>query len=91
VPFNSASCSLLTMRVARVTGLMPGEFIHTLGDAHIYLNHLEQIKLQMTREPRELPVMKINPDRKDIDEFVYEDFQIENYNPYSHIKGDISV
>jgi thymidylate synthase len=91
VPFNIASYSLLTMMVARVTGLMPGEFIHTFGDAHIYLNHLEQIKLQMTREPRELPVMKINPDRNNIDEFVYEDFQIENYNPYSHIKGDISV
>lgn len=91
VPFNIASYSLLTMMMARVTGLMPGEFIHTFGDAHIYLNHLEQVRLQMTREPRELPLMKINPLRKDIDEFVYEDFHLENYNPYSHIKGDISV
>jgi thymidylate synthase len=91
VPFNIASYSLLTMMVARVAGLQAGEFIHTLGDAHIYLNHIEQVKLQLTREPRELPVMKINPDRKNIDEFVYEDFHIEDYNPHSHIKGDISV
>ena len=91
VPFNIASYSLLTMMVAQVAGLQPGEFIHTLGDAHIYLNHIEQVKLQLTREPRELPVMKINPDRKNIDEFVYEDFHIEDYNPHSHIKGEISV
>ena len=91
VPFNIASYSLLTMMIARVTGLQPGEFIHTLGDAHIYLNHIDQVKLQLTREPRELPVMKINPDRNNIDEFVYEDFHIENYNPHSHIKGEISV
>ena len=91
VPFNIASYSLLTMMIARVTGLQPGEFIHTLGDAHIYLNHIDQVKLQLTREPRELPVMKINPDRINIDEFVYEDFHIENYNPHSHIKGEISV
>ncbi len=91
VPFNIASYSLLTMMVARVTGLHPGDFIHTLGDAHIYLNHTDQVKLQLTREPRELPVMKINPERKNIDEFVYEDFNIEHYNPHSHIKGEISV
>ena len=91
VPFNIASYSLLTMMVAQVAGLQPGEFIHTLGDAHIYLNHIEQVKLQLTREPRELPVMKINPDIKNIDEFVYEDFHIEDYNPHSHIKGEISV
>jgi len=91
VPFNIASYSLLTMMMAQVTGLQPGEFIHTLGDAHIYLNHTGQVKLQLTREPRELPVMKINPGRKNIDEFMYEDFQLDNYNPHSHIKGNISV
>ncbi len=91
VPFNIASYSLLTMMMAQVSGLQPGEFIHTLGDAHIYLNHMEQVKLQLTREPRELPVMRINPERRDIDDFVYEDFAVENYNPHSHIKGEISV
>ena len=91
VPFNIASYSLLTMMVAQVTGLKPGEFIHTLGDAHIYLNHLEQVKMQLGREPRELPVMRINPEKRDIDDFVYEDFSIEDYNPHSHIKGEISV
>lgn len=91
VPFNIASYSLLTMMVAQVSGLEPGEFIHTFGDAHIYLNHIEQVKLQLEREPRELPVMSINPERKNIDEFVYDDFKIENYNPHPHIKGKISV
>ena len=91
VPFNIASYSLLTMMIAQVTGLQPGEFIHTLGDSHIYLNHIEQVKLQLTRKPGELPVMRLNPERKNIDDFVYEDFRIENYNPHSHIKGDISV
>lgn len=91
VPFNIASYSLLTMMVAQVSGLEPGEFIHTFGDAHIYLNHIEQVKLQLGREPRELPVMRINPERKNIDEFVYDDFQIENYNSHPHIKGKISV
>lgn len=91
VPFNIASYSLLTMMVAQVSGLEPGEFIHTFGDAHIYLNHIEQVKLQLDREPRELPVMRINPERKNIDEFVYDDFKIENYNPLPHIKGKISV
>ena len=91
VPFNIASYSLLTMMVARVTGLEPGEFIHTFGDAHIYLNHIDQVKIQLGREPRELPVMHINPRKDNIDDFVYEDFRLENYNPYSHIKGDISV
>lgn len=91
VPFNIASYSLLTMMVAQVTGLQAGEFIQTLGDAHIYLNHVDQVKLQLTREPRELPVMKINPERKNIDGFVYEDFHLEDYNPHPHIKGEISV
>ncbi len=91
VPFNIASYSLLMMMVAQVTGMQPGEFIHTLGDAHIYLNHIQQVKLQLAREPRELPVMKINPEKKNIDDFTYEDFLIENYNPHSHIKGEISV
>lgn len=91
VPFNIASYALLTMMVAQVTGLKPGEFIHTFGDAHIYLNHLEQVNLQLTREPRELPQMHLNTARKNIDDFIYEDFQIVNYNPHSHIKGDISV
>ncbi len=91
VPFNIASYALLTMMVAQVTGLRPGEFIHTLGDAHIYLNHMEQVNLQLTREPGELPQMQLNADRKNIDDFQYEDFRIVNYNPQSHIKGDISV
>ncbi len=91
VPFNIASYSLLLMMVAQVTGLRPGEFIHTLGDAHIYLNHLEQARLQMTRSPYPLPVMKLNPARKNIDDFVYEDFQLENYQAHPHIRGEISV
>lgn len=91
VPFNIASYALLTLMMAQVTGLQPGEFIHTLGDSHIYLNHTDQVKLQLTREPRELPVMRLNPERKNIDEFVYEDFLLENYNPHPHIKGEISV
>lgn len=91
VPFNIASYALLTMMVAQVCGLQAGEFIHTLGDTHIYLNHIEQVKLQLTREPRELPRMKINPEVKDIFSFQYEDFELSGYNPYPHIKGDISV
>ena len=91
VPFNIASYSLLLMMVAQVTGLRPGEFIHTLGDAHIYLNHLEQARLQLTRSPYPLPVMKLNPARKNIDDFVYEDFQLENYQAHPHIRGEISV
>ncbi len=91
VPFNIASYALLTMMVAQVTGLKPGDFIHTLGDAHIYTNHIEQVKLQLTREPRPLPTMTINPLRKSIDDFVLDDFVLEGYNPHPHIKGDISV
>ena len=91
VPFNIASYSLLTMMMAQVTGYKPGEFIHTLGDAHIYLNHLDQVRLQLTREPRRLPVMSLNPDVKDILEFRYEDFTLSEYDPHPAIKGDISV
>ena len=91
VPFNIASYSLLTMIMAQVTGLKPGEFIHTLGDAHIYLNHIDQVRLQLTREPRRLPLMHINPDVKDIFEFRYEDFTLTEYDPHPAIKGDISV
>mgnify|MGYP006286705193 CR=1 FL=1 len=91
VPFNIASYALLTRMVAQVTGLKPGEFVHTLGDAHIYLNHLEQVKLQLTRTPRHLPDMSINPDVQDIDGFQYSDFSLSNYDPHPHIKGKISV
>ncbi|MCF2582901.1 thymidylate synthase [Bacteroides caecigallinarum] len=91
VPFNIASYALLLQMMAQVTGLKAGDFIHTLGDAHIYLNHLEQVDLQLTRTPRPLPVMKINPDVKDIFSFKYEDFQLENYDPWPHIAGKVSV
>nr|WP_319400445.1 thymidylate synthase [uncultured Carboxylicivirga sp.] len=91
VPFNIASYAILTMMVAQVCGLKPGTFVHTLGDAHIYLNHVEQVKLQLTREPKSLPQLLINPDRKDIDDFVYEDFELVNYEAHPHIKGAISV
>lgn len=91
VPFNIGSYSLLLMMIARVTGLIPYEFIHTLGDAHIYLNHLEQVKLQLTRQPKALPTMIINPDVKNIFDFSFDDFSLENYDPYPLIKGTISV
>jgi len=91
VPFNIASYSLLLMMVAQVCGLKPKEFIHTLGDAHLYTNHLEQAKLQLTREPRPLPTMRINPEVHDLFSFQYEDFQLENYDPHPHIKADVSV
>jgi len=91
VPFNIASYALLTMMVAQVTGLKPGEFIHTFGDYHIYLNHIEQVKLQLSREPKPLPTMRINPEKKDIFSFEYEDFQLEGYDPHPHIKGRVSV
>jgi thymidylate synthase len=91
VPFNIASYALLTMMMAQVTGLRPGEFVHTLGDAHIYLNHLDQVKLQLTREPYPLPVMKINPEVTDILGFRYEDFELTGYQSHPHIKGDIAV
>jgi thymidylate synthase len=91
VPFNIASYSLLTYMVAQVTGLKPGEFVHTLGDAHIYQNHLEQVKLQLTREPYKLPGMLINPAITDILDFSYDDFTLTGYVAHPHIKGDISV
>jgi thymidylate synthase len=91
VPFNIASYALLCMMVAQVCGLKPGEFIHTTGDTHLYLNHLEQARLQLTREPRQLPTMRINPDVKDLFSFQYEDFLLENYDPWPHIKADVSV
>jgi thymidylate synthase len=91
VPFNIASYALLTLMVAHVTGLKPGEFIHTLGDAHIYLNHIDQVKLQLSREPYPLPRMEINPSVKDISLFRYEDFTLTGYIAHPHIKGDISV
>jgi thymidylate synthase len=91
VPFNIASYALLTMMMARATGLQPGDFVHTLGDAHIYLNHVEQVKLQLAREPFPLPKMNINPEKKDILSFEYEDFKLENYQAHPHIKGDIAV
>ncbi len=91
VPFNIASYALLTMMMAQATGLQADEFIHTLGDVHIYKNHIEQIKLQLTREPRELPKIKINPEVKDIDDFEFDDFELTDYDPHPHIKGEISV
>jgi thymidylate synthase len=91
VPFNIASYSLLLLMVAQVTGLKPGEFIHTIGDAHIYQNHIDQVKLQLTREPRKWPVIKLNPDIKSLFDFIYTDFSLENYDAHPHIKGAISV
>ncbi|MCU4176293.1 thymidylate synthase [Carboxylicivirga sp. N1Y90] len=91
VPFNIASYAILLMMVAQVTGLKPGTFVHTLGDAHIYLNHLEQVKLQLTRDPMTLPQMLINPERKNIDDFVFDDFELTNYESHPHIKGAISI
>ena len=91
VPFNIASYALLTQMVAQVTGLKVGTFVHTLGDAHIYLNHTEQVDLQLSRTPRSLPVMKINPDVRSIFDFQYEDFSLENYDPYPSIKAPIAV
>lgn len=91
VPFNIASYALLCLMVAQVTGLRPGEFIHTLGDAHLYTNHLEQTKLQLTREPRPLPRMLINPDVKSIFDFKYEDFQLVEYDPHPPIKAEVAV
>ena len=91
VPFNIASYALLLMMMAQVTGLEAGEFIHTLGDAHIYLNHVDQVKLQLTREPRPLPQMLLNPDVKNIFNFGYEDFQLTGYDPHPHIKGEVAI
>ncbi|UTW67291.1 thymidylate synthase [bacterium SCSIO 12643] len=91
VPFNIASYALLTMMMAQVTGLEPGEFIHTFGDLHIYNNHLEQVELQLTREPKKLPVMKINPEIKSLFDFKYEDFELVGYESHPHIKGIVAV
>jgi thymidylate synthase len=91
VPFNIASYALLTMMIAQVCDLGYGDFVHTFGDVHLYNNHIEQTQLQLSREPRDLPTMKINPDVKDIFSFKYEDFTLENYNPYPHIKAEVSV
>jgi thymidylate synthase len=91
VPFNIASYALLLQMMAQVTGLIPGDFIHTLGDAHIYSNHLEQVHLQLTRQPGQLPVMEINPEVKSMFDFRYEDFHLSGYEPHPHIKGEVAV
>ena len=91
VPFNIASYALLLQMMAQVTGLKAGDFVHTLGDAHIYLNHIDQVHLQLTREPRTLPQMLLNPEVKDIFSFQYEDFQLQNYDPHPHIAGVVAV
>jgi thymidylate synthase len=91
VPFNIASYALLTLMVAQVTGLEPGEFVHTLGDAHLYRNHIEQARLQLTRAPHKLPRMKLNPAVTDLSAFRYEDFSLEGYEPYPHIKAKVAV
>jgi thymidylate synthase len=91
VPFNIASYSLLLMMMAQVTGLKPGEFVHTFGDAHIYQNHIEQVRLQLSREPRALPEMKLNPAIDDLYGFRFDDFELINYDPHPHIRGEISV
>ncbi len=91
VPFNIASYALLLQMMAQVTGLQPGEFVHTTGDTHLYLNHLDQARLQLSRTPRPLPTMRINPDVKSIFDFRYEDFELENYDPWPHIAAEVSV
>lgn len=91
VPFNIASYALLTMMMAQVCGLAPGNFVHTFGDVHLYSNHIEQAREQLTRTPRSLPTMNINPEKKDIFDFVYEDFTLTNYDPHPHIKASVAV
>lgn len=91
VPFNIASYALLTLMVAQVCDLKPGDFVHTFGDAHLYLNHLDQARLQLSREPRQLPIMELNPDVKNIFNFAYEDFVLSGYDPHPHIKAPVAV
>jgi thymidylate synthase len=91
VPFNIASYALLTLMVAQVCGLRPGEFVHTLGDTHLYLNHLDQAREQLAREPRALPAMRLNPEVKDLFAFRYEDFRLEGYDPHAAIKAPVAV
>jgi thymidylate synthase len=91
VPFNIASYSLLTLMVAQVTALEPGDFVHTFGDVHLYLNHIDQARLQLLREPRPLPIMKLNPEVRSIFDFRFEDFSLENYDPHPHIKAPVAV
>ena len=91
VPFNIASYALLTLMMAQVTGLQAGDFVHTFGDAHLYLNHLEQADLQLSRAPRQLPAMRLNPDVDDLFAFSYDDFELQNYDPYPHIKAPVAV
>jgi thymidylate synthase len=91
VPFNIASYALLTMMMAQVCGLKPGDFVHTLGDAHLYSNHLEQARLQLTRDFRPLPQMNINPNVNDLFDFKYEDFELVNYDPHPHIKAAVAI
>lgn len=91
VPFNIASYGLLTLMVAQITGLKPGDFVHSFGDAHLYLNHIDQAKEQLQRKPRKLPIMNINPEVKDVFSFKYEDFELEGYDPHPHIKAPIAI
>jgi thymidylate synthase len=91
VPFNIASYALLTRMIAQVTGLKPGEFIHTLGDAHLYLNHLEQAQTQLARDPRPLPSMRLNPEKTSLFDFTFDDFELLNYDPHPSIKAPVAV
>ena len=91
VPFNVASYALLTMMMAQATNLQPGDFVHTLGDAHLYVNHLEQARMQLQRQPRRLPTMQLNPDVRDLFAFKFADFELLNYDPHPHIKAPVAV